>query len=60
MNRVMGATADRAARLLTFAGEGHGFRQAVTTVCAPDAEPALYAQVFGPHPPGVPRLELVQ
>ncbi|MDQ0687467.1 hypothetical protein QF032_006512 [Streptomyces achromogenes] len=40
MNRVMGATADRAARLLTFAGEGHGFRQAVTTVRAPDAEPA--------------------
>ncbi|MEH0551252.1 S9 family peptidase [Streptomyces sp. B21-101] len=43
---------------LTFAGEGHGFRQAATTVRALEAELSLYAQVFGLHPPGVPRLEL--
>lgn len=45
---------------LTFEGEGHGFRQAATTVRALEAELSLYAQVFGLHPPGVPRLELVR
>jgi hypothetical protein len=44
---------------LTFAEEGHGFRQAATTVRALEAELSLYAQVFGLHPPGgVPGLEL--
>jgi dipeptidyl aminopeptidase/acylaminoacyl peptidase len=43
---------------LTFAGEGHGFRRAATTVRALEAELSLYAQVFGLRPPGVTRLEL--
>ncbi|MGW2045921.1 prolyl oligopeptidase family serine peptidase [Streptomyces sp. NPDC001858] len=45
---------------LAFEGEGHGFRQAATTVRALQAELSLYAQVFGLRPPGIPRLELVQ
>lgn len=45
---------------LAFAGEGHGFRQAATTVRALEAELSLYAQVFGLCPPGIPRLELTQ
>ncbi|MER6953339.1 prolyl oligopeptidase family serine peptidase [Streptomyces sp. NPDC000618] len=45
---------------LAFEGEGHGFRQAATTVRALEAELSLYAQVFGLRPPGIPRLELVQ
>ncbi|MFC9928001.1 prolyl oligopeptidase family serine peptidase [Streptomyces sp. NPDC127190] len=43
---------------LTFAGEGHGFRRAETTVRALEAELSLYAQVFGLDMPGVPRTEL--
>ncbi|MET7682121.1 prolyl oligopeptidase family serine peptidase [Streptomyces sp. NPDC005423] len=45
---------------LTFAGEGHGFRRADTTIRALEAELSLYAQVFGLNPPGVPRLELTR
>ncbi|MFD9323356.1 S9 family peptidase [Streptomyces sp. NPDC060053] len=45
---------------LAFEGEGHGFRQAATTVRALEAELSLYAQVFGLRPPGIPRLELVR
>ncbi|WP_062643960.1 S9 family peptidase [Streptomyces maremycinicus] len=45
---------------LAFEGEGHGFRQAATTVRALEAELSLYAQVFGLCPPGIPRLELVR
>ncbi|MCX4766187.1 prolyl oligopeptidase family serine peptidase [Streptomyces sp. NBC_01275] len=45
---------------LAFAGEGHGFRQAATTVRALEAELSLYAQAFGLRVPGVPRLELVR
>ncbi|MET9735908.1 prolyl oligopeptidase family serine peptidase [Streptomyces sp. NPDC006458] len=43
---------------IAFEGEGHGFRRADTMVRALEAELSLYAQVFGLHPPGVPRLEL--
>ncbi|PWG12852.1 acyl-peptide hydrolase [Streptomyces sp. V2] len=35
---------------LTFEGEGHGFREAATTVRALEAELALYTEVFALHP----------
>ncbi|MBC7271791.1 MAG: S9 family peptidase [Streptomyces sp.] len=45
---------------IAFEGEGHGFRRAETMVRALEAELSLYAQVFGLHPAGVPKLELTK
>ncbi|MFE6281845.1 LpqB family beta-propeller domain-containing protein [Streptomyces sp. NPDC057877] len=45
---------------IAFEGEGHGFRRAETMVRALEAELSLYAQVFGLHPAGIPRLELTK
>ncbi|MFF9867394.1 S9 family peptidase [Streptomyces sp. NPDC013953] len=43
---------------IAFAGEGHGFRRAESTVRALEAELALYAEVFGVDRGDVPPLEL--
>jgi dipeptidyl aminopeptidase/acylaminoacyl peptidase len=43
---------------LTFAGESHGFRRLDTMVTCLESELALYGQVFGFTPAGVPALEL--
>ncbi|MEV2215509.1 prolyl oligopeptidase family serine peptidase [Streptomyces sp. NPDC050997] len=45
---------------IAFAGEGHGFRRAETTIRALESELSLYAQVFGLYPPGIPTLELTE
>ncbi|MEU6343784.1 prolyl oligopeptidase family serine peptidase [Streptomyces sp. NPDC046977] len=43
---------------LLFEGEGHGFRREDTLIASLEAELALYGQVLGFTPPGVPPLEL--
>lgn len=43
---------------LLFEGEGHGFRREDTLITSLEAELALYGQVLGFTPPGVPPLEL--
>ncbi|MFF3560801.1 prolyl oligopeptidase family serine peptidase [Streptomyces sp. NPDC002574] len=43
---------------LLFEGEGHGFRREDSLITSLEAELALYGQVLGFTPPGVPPLEL--
>ncbi|MDX3077557.1 S9 family peptidase [Streptomyces sp. MI02-7b] len=43
---------------LLFKGEGHGFRREDSLITSLEAELALYGQVLGFTPPGVPPLEL--
>jgi dipeptidyl aminopeptidase/acylaminoacyl peptidase len=58
--RFLAAVAGRGVphRYLTFAGESHGFRRLDTMVTCLESELALYGQVFGFTPVGVPALEL--
>jgi dipeptidyl aminopeptidase/acylaminoacyl peptidase len=44
--------------LLTFKGEGHGFRRAETVIACLEAELAFYAEVLGFEAPGIPPLPL--
>ena len=44
--------------LLTFKGEGHGFRKAETVIACLEAELAFYGEVLGFATPGIPPLPL--
>jgi hypothetical protein len=46
--------------LLTFKGEGHGFRRAETVIACLEAELAFYAEVLGFAAPGIPPLTLTK
>jgi dipeptidyl aminopeptidase/acylaminoacyl peptidase len=46
--------------LLTFKGEGHGFRKAETVIACLEAELAFYGEVLGFATPGIPPLTLTK